>query len=407
MRASEFSITESQVPQSGESSGKAKQFKPESHQETKYLTLDEIFKTVKGIPYYNEVIADYDNQDFSWGVTAKVLEYAKYLKANPESVKQLPPLVVIDGHINDGAHRISAINLLQKRLDAKNPYWHNVKLAVVFGKGSDVAESSHGDDLEEGWRDVVASLGAATTLATGAPATPTIQQVPQTPPAVTAPTTQQSAPQAQQKPTAAAVPQIKGDAAKGREILGDPKAVMLTKYAMKNGIKGDELAQFLAQMAKESANFTTTKEYASGKEYEGRRDLGNVRPGDGVRYKGRGFVQITGRANYAAAEKALGLPLVKHPEIAERPDVASKLAVWFWKERVAPRLPDTLNTPAATRAATKAINGGLTGFHDRVANFAHIKQALSTMPIPTAATKPIQTTTKLAKAAGSSRTRKA
>jgi hypothetical protein len=72
-------------------------------------------------------------------VTKKVIEYAEYLQKNPQSVANLPPLVVIDGQLNDGAHRLSAINLLQKRMDPKNPLWKQVKLKVNFGTSADVA----------------------------------------------------------------------------------------------------------------------------------------------------------------------------------------------------------------------------------------------------------------------------
>jgi hypothetical protein len=118
------------VPQPGESSGNAKQL---ANIQTKEMTLDQILSTVKGIPYLNEVIADWDAKDYSWGVTKKVIEYAQYLQKNPQTVTNLPPLVVIDGQLNDGAHRLSAINLLQKRIEPENLLWKWVKLKVNFG----------------------------------------------------------------------------------------------------------------------------------------------------------------------------------------------------------------------------------------------------------------------------------
>ena len=127
------------IPQPGKSSGKAKQFNPNAKVQTKEMTLDQILGTVKGIPYVNNVVDDWDAKDYSWGVTKKVIEYAQYLQKNPQSVANLPPLVVIDGQLNDGAHRLSAINLLQKRMDPKNPLWKQVKLKVNFGTSEDVA----------------------------------------------------------------------------------------------------------------------------------------------------------------------------------------------------------------------------------------------------------------------------
>jgi hypothetical protein len=138
-------------PQPGESSGKAKQFNPNAKVQTKEMTLDQILATVKGIPYVNNVVDDWDAKDYSWGVTKKVIEYAEYLQKNPQSVANLPPLVVIDGQLNDGAHRLSAINLLQKRMDPKNPLWKQVKLKVNFGTSADVAAEQGVAEGSDGW----------------------------------------------------------------------------------------------------------------------------------------------------------------------------------------------------------------------------------------------------------------
>lgn len=142
-------ITEA-FPQPGESSGKAKQFNPNAKVQTKEMTLDQILSTVKGIPYVNNVIDDWDAKDYSWNVTKKVIEYAQYLQKNPQSVANLPPLVVIDGRLDDGAHRLSAINLLQKRMDSNNPLWKQVKLKVQFGASADVVSEQ---DIAEGTAD--------------------------------------------------------------------------------------------------------------------------------------------------------------------------------------------------------------------------------------------------------------
>ena len=96
------------------------------------MTAKEIISSIPDIPYYNNVVDDYDAKDFSWGVTQKVIEYAKYLKQHPESLKKLPPIQVLNGKFKDGAHRVSAIWLLQQRMDSKNPLWSNAKLDVQF-----------------------------------------------------------------------------------------------------------------------------------------------------------------------------------------------------------------------------------------------------------------------------------
>src|SRR3990167_11177457 len=85
-------------------------------------------------------------------------------------------------------------------------------------------------------------------------------------------------------------------------------------------------AAFLAQIAHESGSLRYVRELASGEAYELRSDLGNTEPGDGPRYKGRGFIQVTGRANYQACGDALGVDLVGSPELLERPDFAFRLA---------------------------------------------------------------------------------
>jgi hypothetical protein len=131
-------VSETDVPQPGESSGAAKQFKPDADIKTKNMTVTQIMAGVKGIPYVNNVIDDWDAKNYSWNVTKKSIEYATYLKNNPQSLANLPPIIVIDGKLDDGAHRLSAINLLQKRMDPNNPLWKQARLQVKFAKGSDV-----------------------------------------------------------------------------------------------------------------------------------------------------------------------------------------------------------------------------------------------------------------------------
>jgi predicted chitinase len=144
-------------------------------------------------------------------------------------------------------------------------------------------------------------------------------------------------------------------------VTNSPFEISIRKAAIGAKLAGAELSAFLAQCAHESAKFTTTKEFADGSQYEGRKDLGNVNPGDGVKYKGRGFIQITGRANYTQAAKDLGIDLVNHPELAERPDIATKVSLWYWKTRVQPKISNFTNT----KAVTKKVNGGVNGLQQR------------------------------------------
>jgi putative chitinase len=131
-------------------------------------------------------------------------------------------------------------------------------------------------------------------------------------------------------------------------------------------------AAFLAQLAHESCGLTAFEEYASGAAYEGREDLGNVYAGDGVRYKGRGPIQLTGRANYRAAGEALGIDLENNPTRAADPDVGFKTAVWFWNSRNLNRYADSGNFDAITYR----VNGGYNGKASRDEYYARAKQVL-------------------------------
>lgn len=130
---------------------------------------------------------------------------------------------------------------------------------------------------------------------------------------------------------------------------------------------------FLAQVAHESGGFNYVRELATGDAYEGRQDLGNTEPGDGRRYKGRGLIQITGRANYKACGDALGMDLVGHPELLEEPTNAALSAAWFWDSRNLNELADR----GDIRAITKKINGGLTGYQDRLSYLALAQERLA------------------------------
>lgn len=133
------------------------------------------------------------------------------------------------------------------------------------------------------------------------------------------------------------------------------------------------LAHFLAQTAEESAGLATTVEYASGRAYEGRKDLGNVQKGDGVRFKGRGLLQITGRANYSKYGKALGVDLVDNPDTAAQFPVAALTGAEYWKER---RL-NIFADKDSIEAVTLRVNGGENGLSSREAYLARAKHALS------------------------------
>ena len=132
-------------------------------------------------------------------------------------------------------------------------------------------------------------------------------------------------------------------------------------------------ASFLAQVAHESGQLLWLRELASGAAYEGRSDLGNVVAGDGVRFKGRGLLQITGRANYAACGLALGLDLLAAPQLLEQPGAACRSAGWFWQSRGLNRLADAGDQERITRR----INGGINGLAERLALYQVARKVLA------------------------------
>ena len=106
-------------------------------------------------------------------------------------------------------------------------------------------------------------------------------------------------------------------------VLGAAKAQGITDPA--------QVAYMLATAEHETDAFNTMHEYASGAEYEGRDDLGNMQSGDGVRYKGRGFAQLTGRENYRKLGGILKVDLINNPDLAAQPDIAAKIFAYGMK----------------------------------------------------------------------------
>lgn len=141
-------------------------------------------------------------------------------------------------------------------------------------------------------------------------------------------------------------------------------------------INPNRIAMFIAQTGTESAGFDATEEYASGAEYEGRADLGNTQPGDGVRFKGRTWIQITGRAHYAEFSQwahARGL-VPTDTYFVDNPGELGDLkwagigAAWYWTVS----RPDinTLSDRGDVVTVTRRINGGTHGLADRQTRYS-------------------------------------
>lgn len=122
------------------------------------------------------------------------------------------------------------------------------------------------------------------------------------------------------------------------------------------------IAAFLAQIGHESGQLQYCEEIADGSSYEGREDLGNLFKGDGRRFKGRGLIQITGRANYTDISDDLDIDFVRHPEKLCEPEFAVKSAFWFWNRRKLNLIADQKDF----RRITKLVNGGYNGYNERL-----------------------------------------
>lgn len=152
-----------------------------------------------------------------------------------------------------------------------------------------------------------------------------------------------------------------------------------------------EYCHFLAQACHETDHFKTLREYASGRSYEGRVDLGNTQPGDGVRFKGRGIFQTTGRANYLqlGIKKNRRDLFINNPELLEQPEYAVWSACEYWRAR---GLTDIANHADSDVLKKKyrgnvidvspveyisiTINGGYNGMDERKNYYALAKRVL-------------------------------
>ena len=140
------------------------------------------------------------------------------------------------------------------------------------------------------------------------------------------------------------------------------------------------MAHFLGQVGHESGGLTTFTEWYSGrnaeayfnKKYGSRKDLGNTVTTDGYKYRGRGPIQVTGKANYNLCGKALGLDLVSNPDLLANPKYGFNSAAWFWAKRKINTYADADNITTVT----KRINGGTNGLADRKTRTTLAKKVL-------------------------------
>jgi putative chitinase len=184
---------------------------------------------------------------------------------------------------------------------------------------------------------------------------------------------------------------------KAQPVANNPKVDLLMKWA-KQFIKDPaELAAFMAQCAHESDNFKTMNEYGTPERFAHKYDiqfnpkkakeLGNNKPGDGIKYRGRGYIQLTGKYNYEKAgewiSKFLNHPVdfVSNPNMVATPTAAALSSIWYWINFVRPRIKSFNNT----KQVTKHINTGLKGQANREQKAKDWQTALNVKP-----TKPVQ-----------------
>ena len=240
------------------------------------------------------------------------------------------------------------------------------------------------EQLDEGWKDQMANAAMAAAITTGAAGAGMAlkdvgKEVPAQEPAKQ--TVQVAPQQAKADLSKIEVPAKKAEAPKVQytPLTDSPNEMVLAKTAQANGITGVELAAFMAQMAHESQNFKdmvednpNLKKYTKGPIA---RALGNKNKTDAERFIGRGFIQLTGRYNYKQMEKALGIDLTStwsQAHQASKPEVAAKIAVAYWKNRVAPKVSDWTDI----RQVTKPINSGLHGLKHRQVRFDKIAKSM-------------------------------
>lgn len=136
------------------------------------------------------------------------------------------------------------------------------------------------------------------------------------------------------------------------------------------------IAHFWGQMLHETGGLKWMFELGGRKyfeKYDGRKDLGNVKPGDGYRFRGRGLIHLTGRYNYEKYGKLIGADLINNPDQAAEPGNALKIALIYWSNKDLNKYAD-LN---AIKPITKRINGGYNGLTDRERWFKKVLTILS------------------------------
>ena len=141
-------------------------------------------------------------------------------------------------------------------------------------------------------------------------------------------------------------------------IINDLNAC-LVRFQINTSVR---IRHFISQISHESGGGKWMKELASGDDYEGRKDLGNTQPGDGRKYKGAGFIQLTGRANYSDFSKYMNDPKVMDGVDYVALNYPATSAGYWWYNN---RMNALCDRNPLIEEVTKRVNGGLRGIEDR------------------------------------------
>lgn len=158
-----------------------------------------------------------------------------------------------------------------------------------------------------------------------------------------------------------------------RERYAKPLLESALKWQIHSPLR---LSHWLAQLGHESGELKYSEEISSGRAYEGRRSLGNTQPGDGVRFKGRGLTQLTGRYNYTRFSRALGMPeILANPKLVAELPFSVEVSGWYWMYGASVNLNSLADKDNVT-LITKLINGGYNGLADRKRLLSLCKKAV-------------------------------
>lgn len=161
----------------------------------------------------------------------------------------------------------------------------------------------------------------------------------------------------------------------------DEFVASFNQWAIPFGINNTKrIVHYLAQVFHESGELKYREEIASGQAYEGRKDLGNVIPGDGKLFKGRGYIQLTGRKNYALfnACDLVSQDVIAKPELVSHFPLNQMASMWFWQTNGLNEIADLddggMMGEDIVRRITKKVNGGTNGLSQRKFYYRRFKK---------------------------------